>query len=156
MIYKEKDTKKIERYNDNDNNHYIYEHIKITKDVENLEEVVEKIENSRIEFEKDYAVFKKDISHNLDKLTNNIVLLTNNINKLNEVEKSLIEVINNNKNQDEKIKNINDKINWITKLIIGTVIIAIIQFFFEFKKEKNEVIYEKRNEVIKIEENKKK
>lgn len=152
MVYKKEDTKKIERYNDNDNNHYIYEHKKIVEDVEELESVVEKIEYSRIEFEKDYAVFKKDISHNLDKLTNNIVLLTNNINKLNELEKTLIEVVNNNKNQDEKIKNINNKIDWIAKLIIGTVIIALIQFFFEYKKDR----IESKSEVVKVEEVKKK
>lgn len=153
MVYKKEDTKKIERYNDNDNNqHYIYEHKKIIEDVEELESVVEKIEYSRIEFEKDYAVFKKDISHNLDKLTNNIVLLTNNINKLNDLEKTLIEVVNNNKNQDEKIKNINNKIDWIAKLIIGTVIIALIQFFFEYKKDR----IESKSEVVKVEEVKKK
>ena len=102
---------------------------------------INRLDNNITTLERDYVLFKNDINNNLKNLTENVVLLTKNIDKLYDVEKRLIEQTHNDKTHEEKIANIEKKIEWITKLFISTILVIGIKFIYDIKGNTERTIY---------------
>ena len=102
---------------------------------------INRLDNNITTLERDYVLFKNDINNNLKNLTENVVLLTKNIDKLYDVEKRLIEQTHNDKTHEEKIGNIEKKIEWITKLFISTILVIGIKFIYDIKGNTERTIY---------------
>lgn len=102
---------------------------------------INRLDNNITTLERDYVLFKNDINNNLKNLTENVVLLTKNIDKLYDVEKRLIEQTHNDKTHEEKIANIEKKIEWITKLFISTILVIGIKFIYDIKGNTERTVY---------------
>lgn len=134
MIYKENETIKKEKSTST-----------------NYEIDINRLDNNISILERDYVLFKTDINNNLKHLTENVVLLTKNIDKMYEIEKSLLEQAHNDKTHEEKITNIEKKIEWITKLFISTILVIGLKVVYDVN---NNVNNNNKQQIVYVEKNK--
>lgn len=82
---------------------------------------------------------KKQIEVNvsLSNLISEIKKMNKNIEKIIDIEKDVIKIKEVGNNRDEKIKNIESKMGYITKIFITTLLVAILNFFFDFGSVQN-------------------
>lgn len=93
---------------------------------------LEKLIETNLHLEKEFIIFKNNIDNNMINLIKNIDLLSKNIEKLNEFDKCLIKTTHELKTSQDKIQNLEKNMNYITKLFITTIIVAILNFFFSY------------------------
>lgn len=110
---------------------------------------LEKLIETNLHFEKEFIVFKNNIDNNITNLIKNIDLLSKNIEKLNDFDKNLIKINHELKTNQDKIQNLEKNMNYITKLFITTIIVAILNFFFSYSiPARNDIYQEDRNNKI--------
>lgn len=110
---------------------------------------LEKLIETNLHFEKEFIVFKNNIDNNITNLIKNIDLLSKNIEKLNDFDKNLIKINHELKTNQDKIQNLEKNMNYITKLFITTIIVAILNFFFNYSiPARNDIYQEDRGNKI--------
>lgn len=110
---------------------------------------LEKLIDTNLHFEKEFIVFKNNIDNNITNLIKNIDLLSKNIEKLNDFDKNLIKITHELKTNQDKIQNLEKNMNYITKLFITTIIVAILNFFFSYSiPTRNDIYQEDRSNKI--------
>lgn len=124
MIYKENETKQVCS-------------TKKLNESTNYENDINRLDNNISVLERDYILFKTDINNNLKHLTENVILLTKNIDKMYEIEKKILEQSHNDKTHEEKISNIEKKIEWITKLFISTILVIGLKVVYDVNNNIN-------------------
>ncbi len=110
---------------------------------------LEKLIETNLHLEKEFIIFKNNIDNNMTNLIKNIDLLSKNIEKLNDFDKSLIKITHALKTSQDKIQNLEKNMNYITKLFITTIIVAILNFFFSYSiPARNDINQESRDSKI--------